>query len=54
MQRNGKKKKLVAAKARQKQRQKYIKAVVEPAERLAKLLGELQNRKGSTSRLQSA
>ena len=56
MQKNGKKKtlKLVGAKARQKQQQKYIETVVEPAKRLAELIGELEKRKGSTSRLRSA
>jgi hypothetical protein len=46
--------KLQAAKAREKQREKYIKTIVEPAERLANLIAEMQKRKSAISRSQSA
>ena len=46
--------KLRTAKARKKRREKYIKTIVEPAERLAELIIQMQKRKTATSRLQSA
>lgn len=46
--------KLQTAKTRKKQREKYIKTIVEPAERLADLIMEMQKRKTAISRLQSA
>jgi len=49
---NGKKKLARVSKTRKKQRERYLKTVVEPAERLAKFIAEM--RKSTTSRLRSA
>jgi hypothetical protein len=46
--------KFQTAKARKKRREKYIKTIVEPAERLADLIIAMQKRKTAISRLRSA
>lgn len=46
--------KLQIAKARKQRQNKYIRTIVEPAERLAELIVQLQKRKSATSRLRSA
>ncbi len=40
-----------SAKAHKRRRQKYLKTIVAPAERLADLIAQLQKRKNFTSRL---
>lgn len=52
MRNTDKKKPAKVSKTQQKQRGKYLKTVVEPAERLAKFIAEM--RKSATSRLRSA